>query len=197
MLRCIRSPLISEGYSLGPLHSTYINHAEVGFQAGKKYEVVYQAQNPPVAGLGLASIRDMASAMKYDPDIVAPGRYAYMYGSSQTGRLIRQIIHEGFTIDEQGRKVFDAAFVKTGGTSEGSFNQRFARPNHVGNFTETEFPIQYQMTIDPVTGREGGLGEAHSRRPRTQDLPVRHLVGVLGPGPRGRTAAHLDRWNAR
>ena len=40
-----------------------------------------------------------------------------MYGSSQTGRTLRLIIHAGFTIDERGRKVFDAAFVKTGGGS--------------------------------------------------------------------------------
>ncbi|MFH1575290.1 MAG: alpha/beta hydrolase domain-containing protein, partial [Acidobacteriota bacterium] len=123
-----------------------------GFEPGMTYEIMYEAQNPPVQGLGLASIRDMASALKYDPDSIAPGRYAYMYGSSQTGRLIRKIIHEGFTIDEEGRKVFDAAFVNTGGTGEGSFNERFARPNHLGAFTGTVFPIQYQTTTDAVTG---------------------------------------------
>ncbi len=130
-----------------------------GFRAGQTYEVIYETRNPPVSGLGLASIRDMASALKYDAGSVASGRYMYMYGSSQTGRLVRQIIHEGFTIDEQGRKVFDAAFVNTGGTGEGSFNERFARPNHLGAFTGTEFPIQYRMTTDPVTGVRGGLGE--------------------------------------
>ena len=99
-----------------------------GFKPGLTYELQYESQNPPVAGLGLAAVRDMASAMKYDPSIVAPGKYAYMYGSSQTGRTLRLIIHEGFTIDERGRKVFDAAFVKTGGASIGRFNERFALP---------------------------------------------------------------------
>ena len=33
----------------------------------------YESQNPPIVGLGLAAVRDMASAMKYDPAIVAPG----------------------------------------------------------------------------------------------------------------------------
>jgi hypothetical protein len=130
-----------------------------GFQPGMTYEVMYRAQNPPVSGLGLASIRDMASALKYNSNMVAPGKYAYMYGSSQTGRLIRQIIHEGFTIDEQERKAFDAALVNTGGTGEGSFNEPFARPNHLGAFTGTEFPIQYQTTTDPVTGEREGLGD--------------------------------------
>ncbi|HEX9724203.1 MAG TPA: alpha/beta hydrolase domain-containing protein, partial [Vicinamibacteria bacterium] len=86
------------------------------------------------------------------------GRYAYMYGSSQTGRTLRQIINGGFTIDEQGRKVFDAAFVKTGGASNGRFNERFARSSSLGVFVETEFPFQYQVTTDPVTGKRDGLG---------------------------------------
>ena len=129
-----------------------------GFKAGLTYELMYESQNPPVAGVGFAAVRDMASAMKYNPDIVAPGRYAYMYGSSQTGRALRQIIHEGFTIDERGRKVFDAAFVKTGGASIARFNERFALVNSLGVFTETRFPFQYQLTTDPVTGKRDGLG---------------------------------------
>ena len=129
-----------------------------GFQPGITYELAYESQNPPVVGLGLAAVRDMASAMKYDPAIVSPGRYAYMYGSSQTGRTLRTLIHGGFTIDERERKVFDAAFIKTGGGSIGRFNERFALVNSLGVFTETQFPFQYQVTTDPVTGKRDGLG---------------------------------------
>src|SRR5438876_797596 len=100
----------------------------------------------------------MASALKNDPGAIAPGRYAYMYGASQTGRLIRHIIYEGFTIDEQGRKAFDGAFVQTGATGIGSFNERFAQPNELGSFTQTKFPILYKTTTDPITGRQDGLG---------------------------------------
>jgi hypothetical protein len=81
-----------------------------------------------------------------------------MYGASQTGRLIRHLIYEGFTIDEQGRKAFDGAFVQTGATGIGSFNERFAQPNEVGSFTQTKFPILYKTTTDPITGRQDGLG---------------------------------------
>jgi hypothetical protein len=129
-----------------------------GFQPGLTYELAYESQNPPVVGLGLAAVRDMASAMKYDPKIVAPGKLAYMYGSSQTGRTLRLLIYGGFTIDERERKVFDAAFVKTGGASMGRFNERFALVNSLGVFTETQFPFQYQVTTDPVTGKRDGLG---------------------------------------
>jgi len=157
-----------------------------GFKPGQTYEVMYEAQNPPVQGLGMATIRDMASAMKYDPEIIAPGRYAYMYGSSQTGRLIRQIIHEGFTIDEQERKAFDAALVNTGGTGEGSFNERFARPNHLGQFTGTKFPIQYQTTTDPVTGKQEGLG---SRIPAGLEPKIFFFDTASEYWDRGRVAA--------
>jgi hypothetical protein len=129
-----------------------------GFKPGVTYELAYESQNPPVAGLGLAAVRDMASSMKYDPASVAPGKLAYMYGSSQTGRTLRLILHQGFTIDERGRKVFDAAFVKTGGASIGRFNERFAHVNSLGVFDETAFPFQYQVTTDPITGRRDGLG---------------------------------------
>lgn len=133
-------------------------HLTSGFKPGLTYEVSYQTQNPPVAGLGMAAIRDAASAFRYNADSLAPGKFAYMYGASQTGRLIRHFIYEGFTIDERGRKVFDAAFVQTGATGVGSFNERFAQPNEVGSFTQTKFPILYRTTTDPVTGREDGLG---------------------------------------
>ena len=129
-----------------------------GFRPGLTYEVAFESQDPPVAGLGLAAVRDMASSMKYDPKSVAPGKYAYMYGSSQTGRTLRQILYEGFTVDEKGRKVFDAAFVRTGGASMGRFNERFALSNSLGVFLETQFPFQYQTTTDPVTGKPDGIG---------------------------------------
>jgi hypothetical protein len=127
-------------------------------KAGLTYEVSYETRNPPVAGLGLAAIRDMASSLKYGPSPIAPGRYAYMYGASQTGRLIRQIVYDGFTIDEQGRKAFDAAFVQTGATGQGSFNERFAQPNELGSFSQTKFPFLYKTTTDPITGKQDGLG---------------------------------------
>jgi hypothetical protein len=131
-----------------------------GFKPGFTYELSFETQNPPVAGLGMAAIRDAASAFKYGTTQVASGKLAYMYGASQTGRLIRQMVHEGFTIDESGRKAFDAAFIQTGAVGFGSFNERFAQPNELGPFTQTKFPFLYRTTIDPITGREDGLGKA-------------------------------------
>jgi hypothetical protein len=39
-----------------------------GFRTGMTYQVIYQSKNPPVAGLGFAAIRDLASTLKYDPE---------------------------------------------------------------------------------------------------------------------------------
>jgi hypothetical protein len=133
-------------------------HLKTGFRAGMTYEVAYETKNPPVAGLGMAGIRDMASHLKFGSNPVAPGKFAYMYGASQTGRLIRHIVLEGFTIDEQGRKAFDGAFVQTGATGYGSFNERFAQPNELGSFTQTKFPFLYKTTTDPLTGKQDGMG---------------------------------------
>jgi hypothetical protein len=129
-----------------------------GFKPGMTYEVSYESQNPPVAGLGFAAVRDMASELKYNPDAIVHGKYVYTYGASQTGRWERQMIYQGFTTDEQGRQVVDAVFVQTGGTSFGSFNERFAQPSELGSWTQTSFPIRYETTTDPVTGKKDGVG---------------------------------------
>jgi len=162
-----------------------------GFRAGQTYQLDYESQNPPVAGLGFASIRDLASALKYKSDAVIHGKYVYTYGASQVGRYQRHLVYEGFTTDEQGRQAIDALFIQTGATGMGSFNQRFAQPNELGSFTQTKFPIRYETTTDPVTGKRDGLG---ARVPSGQE-PKMFLVDTGSEyWDRGRVAAlrHLS-----
>jgi hypothetical protein len=162
-----------------------------GFKPGMTYQVTYEAKNPPVAGLGFAAVRDLASALKHDPAAIAPGRYAYTYGASQTGRYQRQLIYEGFTTDEQGRQAIDALFIQTGGTGFGSFNERFAQPDELGSFTQTRFPIRYETTTDPATGKRDGLG---ARVPAGQEPKVFLIDTGSEYWDRGRVAAlrHLS-----
>ena len=129
-----------------------------GIKAGQTYQLTYESKNPPVVGLGFAAIRDFASSIKNNSDAVVHARLVYTYGASQVGRYQRQLVYEGFTTDEQGRQAIDALFIHTGGTSFGSFNKRFALPNELGSFTETVFPIRYEITTDPMTGKRDGLG---------------------------------------
>ena len=77
-----------------------------GFEPGRIYELKYRASNPPVSGVGLAAIRDVASAVKYGNGAIVPvrGRYLHVYGASQSGRFLRLFLHDGFNADEQGRR---------------------------------------------------------------------------------------------
>ena len=129
-----------------------------GFQPGMTYQIDYESESPPVAGVGFAAVRDMASAIKYNPAAVVRASRVLAYGASQTGRWLREMLYQGFTTDEQGREAVDGLMIQTGGTSFGSFNQRFAQPEELGSFTQTVFPIRYETTTDPLTGRRDGLG---------------------------------------
>ncbi|MBM4183238.1 MAG: hypothetical protein FJ207_03320 [Gemmatimonadetes bacterium] len=129
-----------------------------GFEPGYTYELAYETKDPRVIGVGAAAIRDAASYFKYEPSSPVRGEFAYALGSSQTGRSLRQLIYDGFTVDEQERKALDAVFVRIAGASLGTFNQRFGQPNEGGGHNTTRFPIRYESTRDPATGRVDGLG---------------------------------------
>jgi hypothetical protein len=128
-----------------------------GFEAGQTYEVAYRAANPPVAGLGFAAIRDTAAWLKHQPDAAAPVRYAYGYGSSQSGRFLRSFLYEGFNTDERDRQVFDAVFAHIAGASRINLNERWSRPSGLGVYNATAFPFADASLEDPVSGARDGL----------------------------------------
>jgi hypothetical protein len=103
------------------------------------YEVVYTAAGSPVAGLGLAAVRDFASYLRHAPAGTAlRERPAAMqriigYGYSQSARFLREFVRDGFNVDERGRAVFDGLMISSAGAGGGSFNHRFAMPGHAGN----------------------------------------------------------------
>src|SRR6202030_1735009 len=82
-------------------------------------------------------------------------------------------------------------FIHTGATSFGSFNQRFALPNELGSFTQTAFPIRYEVTTDPMTGKRDGLG---ARVPAGQEPKIFFVDSGSEYWDRGRVAAlrHLS-----
>ena len=128
-----------------------------GFEPGRTYEVAYRAANPPVAGLGFAAIRDTASWLKHQPDAVAPVRYAYGYGSSQSGRFLRSFLYEGFNTDEKNRQVFDAMFAHIAGAARLALNERWAKPVALGLYDSTAFPFADASVDDPLSGARDGL----------------------------------------
>lgn len=143
-------------------HITHI-HLEDGFKAGNIYELVYKAEDPPIVGLGLAAVRDIASHAKYDSESEFPIQHAVAFGVSQTGRFLRHFMYQGFNIDEENRKAYDGLLIHTAGAGRGSFNHRFGQPSrdaqpYANFFYPTDlFPFTSSAQRDPVTGWNEGL----------------------------------------
>jgi hypothetical protein len=133
-------------------------HLDGGFQAGKVYEVVYEAKDPVVAGLGLAAVRDFLSYLKYDPQSTAPLKRVYAVGISQSGRFLRHFLYQDFNADEQGRQVMDGVIAHVAGAGRGSFNHRFAQPSRDAQpLSSLFFPTDlFPFTDLPETDRESG-----------------------------------------
>ena len=148
---------------------TYI-YLEGGFKAGKIYELVYQAKDPAVVGLGLATIRDIISYSKYNDQSLFPVKHGIAAGVSQTGRFLRHFLYQGFNTDEQGRRAYDGLMIITAGAGRGSFNHRFAQPSRDAHrysafFYPTDiFPFTSRSQHDPSQWRSDGL-LAHQHNP--------------------------------
>ena len=107
-------------------------HLEGGFAKGRLYQIVYTAVGARVIGLGMAALRDCVSWLRYGSAAEgnpAPGaiHHAYAYGRSQTGRLLRTMIHHDLIVDEGGRRVLDGVIANVGGAMLGEFNDRFGQ----------------------------------------------------------------------
>jgi len=143
-----------------------------GLKPGWIYELVYEAEGPVVQGLGLAGIRDLVACLKYDAGEKNPLRTtdgkpvvsrALGFGTSQSGRCLRQFLCEGFNADEQSRRVFDGVIPHVAGGGLGSFNHRFASPTRTNgqheehSFPADYFPFTYGDERDPFTREQDGI----------------------------------------
>lgn len=140
-----------------------------GLRPGWLYDLVYTAKEPRVTGLGLVALRDCVSFFRYAPDdgpdaanpLAGAVEAAYIFGISQSGRLIHHFLYEGFNADESRRPVFDAALMHVAGGGKGPFNHRFRMTTdygtqHEGNLSGSEFfPFAPASQADPVTGERG------------------------------------------
>lgn len=144
-------------------------YLEEGFKPGWLYELVYTARDPRVSGLGLAGLRDAVSFFRYtkeDQQKTANPMYqaidrAYIFGISQSGRVIHHFLYEGLNIDLADRCVFDGALIHVPGSGKLTFNYRFGMATsygtcHRGNLYGSEyFPFTPGVQTDPVTGEKG------------------------------------------
>ena len=96
---------------------------EGGFQGHHWYELVYRSATAPVVGTGLLAVRDFVAHLRPQFD------HALGYGVSQSGRFLRQLVHDGLNVDESGNQVFDGMFSHVASARRGEFNHRYAQPS--------------------------------------------------------------------
>ena len=147
--------------------STHV-YLEGGFEPHRLYDIVYQAQNPTVVGLGPAAVRDTMSWLKYgNPEVLSiPAgsiTKAVAYGASQSGRFLRTFLYYGFNADESNRKSLDGIMSHIAAGGRGSFNHRFAQPSRDGHpylnklYPTDIFPFSDVVQHDPETDMQDGL----------------------------------------
>ena len=143
-----------------------------GFEPGKIYQVIYATSGAPVVGLGLLATRDMASFLRYgasDAGNPCAGNivHAYSFGSSQSGRFLRDLIYYGVNRDEADRQVFDGLIPHVAGAKHGEFNQRFAQPSsQASRSPNSQFPFSDIEQTDPESGvTDGVLSRASAQGP--------------------------------
>lgn len=164
-----------------PSHSNL--YLRDGFEPGWIYELIYEAQDPLVLGLGHIAVRDFISFLKNgtatfedQPELATvPFDKAYAWGRSQSGRCIRDFIYQGFNSDGQGRRVFDGVLPHVAGAGKMWMNHRFANitllpgQEHENHFSPVDrFPFSYAQSRDHLTGAE----DAILKRPDTDPLVI-------------------------
>ncbi len=124
---------------------------EGGFAPRRYYEVTYTTGRSPIAGAGLAAVRDgvsyLRSTMGFD-------RVLSM-GSSQSGRWLRQFVFDTANSAEDGSRVFDGVLCHIAGGRRGEFNNRSAQPSTMNSLGFAYLP--------PFSPEDGLFASARAR----------------------------------
>jgi alpha/beta hydrolase family protein len=129
-----------------------------GFEPGKVYNLVYEAEGARVVGAGLLAYRDAAAFLRSQSEVSPGFEQVHAFGISQTGRMLRHFLYLGLNIDESSKQVFDGCLVHVAGARRGEFNHRFAQPSVqlTPGFGNT-FPFADDEMPDPFSERRDGL----------------------------------------
>jgi hypothetical protein len=141
-----------------------------GFQNNQVYELRYRATNSPVMGLGYVTSRDFVSFLRNaeedddgNPNPASGVLTTICQGISSSGMYYRDYLYQGFNEDEKGLRVCDAVHIHIPGAQKLFLNYRFAQPNpftvqHRERYVpDMNFPLNYIVRADPLTGREDGI----------------------------------------
>ena len=150
-----------------------------GFKPGWIYELIYETQGSRVMNLGFLGVRELISFLHHAADDSFGTRNpladsfdkAYAYGSSLSGRVIREFIYEGWNEDAQERRVFDAVQTHTG-SGRLFMNHRFAqvgrypRQHEEHSWAAERYPFTFVAIPDPFTEKV----DAMLKRPSSDPL---------------------------
>jgi hypothetical protein len=141
-----------------------------GFDPNFIFELIYEAKDPIVLGLGFAATRDLVAFLRHaeadddgNPNPVAGEvQTTLVHGTSQSGRYVRSFIDLGFNEDEDGRIVFDGAnpHIAPGRIP---LNVRFGQPGRAYGqhedhlFAAHESPFTWNRIHDPIEHQTAGL----------------------------------------
>lgn len=142
-----------------------------GFDPLYLYELVYEAKDPKVMGVGLAALRDAVGFFrKAEKDSAGnanplAGRIAHAIGqgTSQSGNAMKTFLHLGFNQALDGSRVFDGMFAHVA-ARQTNVNTRFAVPGGGGGlrtdhtaFGQTAPRGLDSNYTDGISGRDGGV----------------------------------------
>ena len=138
---------------------------------GAIYELVYPAEGAVPEGLAFVATSDLVSFLRgaagHDVESPLSGiEHTIGMGISQSGRFLRDFIHQGFNADEGGARVFDGAMPHIAGSRKSFTNYRFAQPGRYSrqhedhDFPGDQFPFTYARSHDPLTGTDASLLDA-------------------------------------
>ena len=147
------------------------SHIEItrapGYDRGSIHEFIYPARDPAVMGIGFAAIRDLVAFLRHDTSAANPladtVQHTLGFGISQSGRVLRDLVHLGFNQDPAGRPVFDAIFPIVSGSRRTFINFAFAQPGRYSRqhedhaFLDDQFPFTYPLLTDTLSGKTDGI----------------------------------------
>ncbi len=169
---------------------SYVNAREIRLlpegtkpEPGSLYEFHYPAKDPKVLGIGFAAVRDLVSFLRYassdDEFQRNPARgilHALAVGISQSGRYLRDFVHQGFNQDEAARRVFDGVLSHIAGAGGVFLNAEFGQPARTNTqhedhtYPENAFPFSTARMTDPVSFRPGALLRGERFDPAWMDV---------------------------
>ena len=174
-----------------------------GFETGWIYELIYTAKDPLIMGLGHPAVRDFVSFLRYEkkdsqgrpnPLLNLKIEKVYGWGRSQSGRLIRDFVYQGYNKDQKDRKVFDGLMPHVSGAGMLWMNHRFANTvTPAGQEHEyhincaDRFPFSYAKSTDHLTRKNDSI----LKRPKTDPLII-HTQSATEYWQRRGSLVHTD-----